>query len=114
MVIDWGLLLLGVLFFVLGGIAFSASFRRKFFIGLRKFISGIGGKQAPKSQDPGYTDDRSRIRRIRTIHMIVCPTCKGRKKVPAKLPAIADQSLAGMVKCPTCDGTGEVEEGTVE
>lgn len=113
MVIDWGLVLLLALGVILGGIAFSPTFRRKFFAGLRRFISGIGGQQTrtPTTQEP---EDRTKVRRIRTIHMVTCPVCKGKKRIPKKLPAIADQSLAPLIPCPTCGGTGEVEEGTVD
>ena len=109
MVIDWSIVVLIGIGILLGGIAFSPSFRKKFFVGLRNFIWG-------KKSSSKKTEDPPEVRRhyTRTIKMVLCPTCKGRKRVPKKLPAIADQSLAPMVKCPTCDGAGEVPEGMFE
>lgn len=112
MVIDWGIVLLIGLGILMGGIAFSASFRKKFFVGLRKFIGGMGSGQKSNTSVPNTTDEKHVKRNyVRTIRLVTCPTCRGKGKVRKRLPAIADSSLAGFVICPTCGGSGEVEEG---
>ena len=38
--------------------------------------------------------------------MVRCPTCEGRKKIPASMFANEDEEIA----CPDCEGVGEVTE----
>ena len=105
------ILLLGIL---LGGILFNAGFRKKFFVGFRKFLGQLdfGGKKKSKAYEERQ-DERGKVHRryIRTHVIVKCPECNGSGWVIRQLPKMVDERLVGnhLVSCPVCEGTGEVE-----
>lgn len=88
--IDWGLFAILMLGILLGGIAFSATFRKKFFVWFRSFIFGKKGQK----KDTG-------IRRV----LAECPKCEGLGRMHS--PEM--RTGYRWEKCLYCNGTGEVE-----
>ena len=114
---DVGLLAILALGILLGALAANAGFRRKFFIGFRRFLGGIntGQRRRRKIVDESSNASEQRdVRRryVRTIKLIRCPRCQGSGKVRRATHKLSATSPAGeqQITCSDCNGTGEVEE----
>ena len=113
--IDWGLIAILGLGILLGGLLFGGpGFRRKFFMGFRKFLGGVGGGQTRRKDvdphDNTSVQQVTRRHRPQTIYLVVCPECKGEGKIPRRMPKMADKRLMRWDICPMCKGEGKVDE----
>jgi len=98
---------------LLGAITANKDFRRKFFVGFRKFLGGIGSGQrrSEKRQDQRKLHpDEVKYRYIADHHLVKCPRCGGTGKIPKKMPKLLDEKLWGKQtqECPDCEGEGRV------
>ena len=107
---------LGIL---VGAIIANKDFRRKFFVGLRKFLAGLGqgarnyserqrrGKQSKRERS--YSDE-TRYHNTQDHQLIWCSRCKGTGRVKRKLPGFAKgvPGIDNTEMCPDCEGTRKV------
>jgi len=105
---------------IVGGIIFSATFRVKFFKGLRKFIGQLGS--GAKKQNKHYQQDEQpnkkaesidsgRVQHIykRTHTSRICETCKGSGRVYKKASPLIEGAIGykpKVIDCPDCNGEG--------
>ena len=108
--IDWGIIAILAIGILIGALVANANFRRKFFVGFRKFLAGVGTGQ--KGQNKGKVEEERNIKRryVRTVKLVRCERCQGTGQIPGKVPGIVDERFAGWIDCPDCGATGEVEE----
>jgi len=116
---DLKLLIILALGILLGAIIANKDFRRKFFIGFRKFLVQIGQgarsysaqqqKGRGESQRKPYPDE-VKHRYIQEHKLVKCPRCGGTGRIPKKMPKLLDEKLWGeqTEECPNCRGTGKV------
>ena len=116
---NYTLLIIYAIGVLTGMLVGNANFRKKFFVGFRKFLVQINrgarnyNKNYERSQYPHKAEENKAGSYVNYApNTVKCPRCNGMGVLRKRLPSYV-QGIPGVknyVECPDCEGTGRVYE----